>query len=87
MYGVDENTNWIDYDLTTGMADLALPDYYIAKIIDVKELDKWTADDFLKGYLIVNADFEFPQNVKYPSIPSYIDKNTTVYPLKGITHS
>ena len=57
MYGVDKNTNWIDYDFTTGMADLALPDYYIVKFIDVKELDNWTADDFLKGYLIVNAYF------------------------------
>ena len=32
---------------------------------------------------MVNCDFEFPSNVKYPSIPCYVDKTTTVYPLKG----
>jgi hypothetical protein len=42
MYGCDEKTNWIDYDLTsaytTGMADLALPDYYNGSLIDPNEL-------------------------------------------------
>jgi hypothetical protein len=87
MYGVDENTHWIDYDLTsaytTGMADLALPDYFNAELIKGNDLDKWTPQQFLKGYLIVNAHFNFPKNVKYPSIPCYIDKTTTVYPLNG----
>ena len=37
----------------------------------------------MTGYLIINGDFEFPSNVKYPSIPCYIDKTSTVYPLSG----
>lgn len=40
----------------------------------------------MSGYLIVNCDFEFPTNVKYPSIPCYIDKTTTVYPLSGTSY-
>lgn len=35
------------------------------------------------GYLMVNAFFKFPNGVKYPSIPCYVDKTTTVYPLEG----
>ena len=35
------------------------------------------------GYLIVNCDFEFPDTVKYPSIPCFVDNTTTVYPLRG----
>ena len=27
--------------------------------------------------------FKFPPNVKYPSIPCYLDQSTTVYPLEG----
>ena len=42
-YGVDENTHWIDYDLTsaytTGMADLALPDYLKAELIATSYLE------------------------------------------------
>lgn len=65
------------------MADLALPNYYDANLITKEVIDKWDPEDFLRGYLIVNTDFEFPKNVKYPSIPCYIDKTSTVYPLKG----
>lgn len=37
----------------------------------------------LDGYLIVNTNFQFPEETKYPSIPCYIDKSATVYPLAG----
>jgi hypothetical protein len=37
----------------------------------------------LYSYLIIHADFEFPIETKYPSIPCYVDENCTVYPLKG----
>ena len=29
----------------------------------------------------MNGTFKFPKSVKYPSIPIYIDKTSTVYPL------
>lgn len=88
MYGTDETTTWIDYDLvsayTTGMAELSLPDYKRAGTIpNAQEVLHWEDDQLLKGYLIINATFVFPESVKYPSIPCYLDKTTTVYPMEG----
>jgi hypothetical protein len=37
----------------------------------------------MQGYLIINGSFKFPSNVKYPSIPCYIDEASTIYPLEG----
>jgi hypothetical protein len=37
----------------------------------------------LKGYLVISGRFKFPDNTKYPSIPCFVDKTTTVYPLEG----
>ena len=89
MYGSEESSHWYDYDLngayTTGMAHLTLPDYYNASLINTEDLEKWNQEQFFKGYLIVNCDFSFKPEVKYPSIPCYVDKNTTVYPLNGST--
>lgn len=47
---------------------------------EVKELND---DQLLRGYLIINGSFEFPDSVKYPSIPCYVDATSTVYPLIG----
>jgi len=90
MYGSEESTHWYDYELngayTTGMAHLTLPDYYSGELISPELLEKWNAEQFFKGYLIVNCDFTSGLKVKYPpSIPCYVDKNTTVYPLTGST--
>lgn len=65
------------------MADLTLPDFYNASLIDYNDLENWNINQFLIGYLIVNCDFQFPSDVKYPSIPGYIDITTTFYPLSG----
>lgn len=40
----------------------------------------------MSGYTIVFVHFKFPEQVKYPSIPVYIDKTTTVYPLEGTAY-
>jgi hypothetical protein len=66
------------------MADINLPNYYESIIIkNFDELVIGKIDKYANGYLIVNTKFEFPESVKYPSIPCYIDKTTTVYPLSG----
>jgi hypothetical protein len=59
---------------TTGMVNMNLPYYYNASLIDKQKLENLTEDELLNGYLIVNAIFKFPDSVKYPSIPCYIDK-------------
>jgi len=88
MYGVDEETRWFDYDLTsaytTGMVNLPLPDYNKGSLINCEDLDEWPLEKFLTGYLIIHTEFKFPGHVKYPSIPVYVDKGTTVYPLEGV---
>lgn len=85
--GVRKKTYWYDYDLisayTTGMKDLALPYYKSGHLITTENLKKWSTGDLLSGYLIINCRLKFPRDVKYPSIPCYVDESTTVYPLEG----
>jgi hypothetical protein len=88
MYGCEEKERtWYDYDLTsaytTGMAHLSLPAYPVAKHIEPDSVKELTPEQLLNGYLILNAEFKFPDHIKYPSIPCFIDKTTTVYPLQG----
>jgi hypothetical protein len=87
MYGTDEDTNWYDYDLTsaytTAMADLTLPDYSQGSLIPEKDFKEIPLPELLFGYYIINGSFKFPKDLKYPSIPCYIDETTTIYPLTG----
>lgn len=87
MYGVDRKTEWYDYDLTsaytTAMAGLGHPAYGKGRLISVKELEKMKPSEILFSYIVIKGKFSFPDAVKYPSIPCYVDANTTVYPLKG----
>lgn len=87
MYGSDDELKVYDYDLisayTTVMAAAGHPNYKRGKIIDVKKLSSLKDRELLYSYIIIYTDFEFKNNVKYPSIPCYIDETTTVYPLKG----
>ena len=43
---------------TTGMAEFSLPDYYNANLIKPEDLLTWNNDMLLRGYLIVNGDFD-----------------------------
>ena len=90
MYGIDKDTKWFDYDLTsaytTAMAALTLPDYFAGDIIDHNKVIKWSDAQLMSGYTIIYTLFTFPKSVKYPSIPCYIDKTSTVYPLVGTSY-
>jgi hypothetical protein len=87
MYGIDTNCHWYDYDLTsaytTVMSMAGHPDYEGYKRLTIDDLHKLTNSELLYSYLIINADFEFPCDTKYPSIPCYVDESCTVYPLTG----
>lgn len=87
MYGRENEMKWYDYDLsaayTTAMTDLSLPSYQHGKLISIDKVLDFSNEDLLKGYLMFNASFKFPEGTKYPSIPCYIDETTTVYPLNG----
>lgn len=46
-------------------------------------MKKWKDEDFLVAFLIVNGILKFSNDVKYPSIPCYIDKTSTIYLLES----
>lgn len=87
MYGVDNETKWFDYDLTsaytTAMAGLGNPDYNKGHMITVKQLEKMSFNEILYSYIIMKVKFKFKAKTKYPSIPVQIDETTSVYPLEG----
>lgn len=87
MYGIDNSKKWFDYDLvsayTTGMALLGDPDYSKARRLTIIELDKMSEEELILSYTVIKTSFKFPKNTKFPSIPCFVDKDTTVYPLSG----
>jgi len=87
MYGIDFYHKWFDYDLTsaytTVLSTAGHPDYKMGSRIDSEELKFIPNETLLNSYTIIKCSFEFPENVKYPSIPVYVDETATVYPLKG----
>jgi hypothetical protein len=87
MYGTDSETMWYDYDLTSAYSTILAasghPDYRKAKSLTVEDLNEMDREEILYSYIIIKVKFSFPESVKYPSIPCYIDESTTVYPLKG----
>ena len=88
MYGIDRDTEWYDYDLTsaytTVMSMAGHPEYEASRRLTKSELKGLSDEKILYSYLVINAEFEFPSDTKYPSIPCYVDENCTVYPLKGV---
>ena len=73
MYEIDKEGKYIDYDLQsayiTGISELPRPYYYNSYLVKTEDLINWSDNQLMTGYLIVNCDFKFPSNVKYPSIP------------------
>lgn len=89
MYGVDINNgnSWYDYDLvsayTTVLSKAGHPDYVNGVRIAKENLRIMKEDYLLNSYTIIKCNFVFSDDVKYPSIPVYVDEKTTVYPLEG----
>ena len=86
-YGIEKETVWYDYDLTSAyttiMSMAGHPDYDSLTRLTPDDLKGMSDEDVLYSYLIIRAEFEFPQDTKYPSIPCYVNENCTVYPLSG----
>jgi hypothetical protein len=87
MYGIDLNTYWNDYDLisayTTILSEAGDPDYNKGVILTEALLAALSEEEILYSYTYIKCKFQFPSEVKYLSIPCYLDETTTVYPLKG----
>ncbi|KAG0632657.1 hypothetical protein HOY80DRAFT_1116421, partial [Tuber brumale] len=59
------------------------PDYYKASIIyPHSNLSKF---NWKNSYSAIKVKFNFPETIKYPPLPVFMDKNITIYPLSGIT--
>lgn len=89
MYGVDKGRKWIDYDLSgaypTAMAFLGNPDYRRIRKIDEAWLKGAHFSDLINSFTVLHVSFEYPESVKYPSLPCQVDKDISIYPLKGET--
>ena len=87
MYGYENRIWWIDYDLTsaytTVLYRLGHPMYSKGKELTIVQLLQLSDDDLLYSYTVIKCYFVFPNSVKYPSIPVYINETSTVYPLTG----
>jgi hypothetical protein len=87
MYGIDRTTEWFDHDLkgayTTAMCLLGNPDYNKAVVLTYNKFMQMDKLDLLYSYTVLKVDFKFPDDVKFPNIPVFVDKDTTVYPLEG----
>lgn len=59
------------------------PQYKKARRLDPSEFQKMSQREKILSYTIIKGTFKFPENVKYPSIPCFLDETTTVYPLEG----
>lgn len=65
------------------MAGMGNPDYSRGKIMFLKDFNRLSFNELLYSYTIIKCKFKFKNDVKYPSIPVFVDETTTVYPLKG----
>jgi len=65
------------------MAMLGDPNYKEGRTLKVVEFLKMSKESILYSYTVIKCTFKFPASVKYPSIPCYLDKTTTVYALEG----
>lgn len=87
MYGIDRITEWFDHDLkgayTTAMCLLGNPDYKKAVVLSYNRFMQMDKLDLLYSYTVLKVNFKFPDDVKFPNIPVFVDKDTTVYPLEG----
>lgn len=65
------------------MAGAGHPDYESARTLTYEDLERKPDEELLYSYTVIRCNFTFPSEVKYPSIPCYVDETTTVYPLQG----
>lgn len=65
------------------MSILGDPLYDKAVRLYQKTIIKMSEEELILNYIMVEVDFEFPDIIKYPCIPTRVDDNIDIYPLKG----
>jgi hypothetical protein len=46
-------------------------------------IEKMSDKELMLNYVVIDVDFNFPPNTKYPSIPTRVDNDVDIYPLEG----
>lgn len=82
MFGPAPEGDWTDFDLssayTTAMSMIGLPDWEnLRSLVDLQDLKP-------KDMAFCSVDFEFPTNVRVPSLPVRTE-NGIIFPTKGRT--
>lgn len=54
-----------------------------ARKLNFEELQKISDNEIINSFTVIESDFKFPDDTKYPSIPVFLDETATVYPLQG----
>ncbi|KAG0122870.1 hypothetical protein HOY82DRAFT_544367 [Tuber indicum] len=79
-YQEEEQLDNIDPCIVSSLGD---PNYNYACILhpntDIRKFD------FKNSYSAIKVKFNFPDNIKFPPLPVFMDKNITIYPLTGET--
>jgi len=70
---------------TTVMSILGTPCYEKVRILSSVELNKMDYKNLIFSYLSIEVEFSFPYNTKYPCIPTRVDDDVDIYPLKGVS--
>lgn len=65
------------------MSILGDPDYEAVRKLTKTGLKELKPIEFILNYIVMEVDFRFPMSVQYPSIPTRVDNDVEIYPLKG----
>jgi hypothetical protein len=65
------------------MSIIGHPHYEKASRIYNKTVEKFDDYDFIYNYIVLYVDFTFPSDTKYPCIPTRVDNDVDIYPLRG----
>lgn len=65
------------------MSILGDPNYGRIRQLTKEALERMSDSDLLLSYTVLDVEFEFPECVKYPNIPTRVDDNVDIYALKG----
>ena len=65
------------------MSILGHPDVDKAARVFNKTIENMNANDLLFNYVVLDVDFTFNSNTKYPCIPCRVDDDVDIYPVSG----
>jgi hypothetical protein len=67
------------------MSLLGTPNYEKTRVLSGKEITQMSDHDLIFSYTSMEVTFSFPKKVKYPCIPTRVDDDVDIYPLKGVS--